>query len=128
MIRLKFLKQHKNDLLLIVAVLLLAGVFWLCRAATRQTGAAVEVSVDGRLYETLPLHKDARLVIADGEHSNTLVIEKGKAFMSAASCPDHVCMDRGAVQYDGETIVCLPNKVVVTVLGGEDSGFDAVSG
>lgn len=124
----KFLKQHKNDMLLILAVLLLAGVFWLCRTATRQTGAAVEVTVDGTLYQTLPLHKDTSLVIGNGKHSNTLVIENGKAFMSAASCPDHVCMNRGAVQYDGETIVCLPNKVVVTVVGGEDSGFDAVSG
>ena len=122
-----FVKQHKNDILLILAVLLLAGGVWLYRSLTREEGARVEVTVDGRLLASLPLDADTSLQIGEGEHSNTLVIENGGAYVSQASCPDHVCIHRGVIRYDGETIVCLPNKLVVTVVNGEDSGLDGVS-
>lgn len=122
-----FSTKHKNDILLILAVLVLAGGFWLFRTVTREEGACAEVTVDGELLMTLPLSEDTSVVLGEGAHTNTLVIENGTACVSAASCPDHVCMDRGAVRYDGETIVCLPNKLVVTIVGGERSGLDAVA-
>ena len=120
-----FLKQHKNDILLLLAVLVLAGGFWLARALTRQEGAVAEVTVDGEVVMTLPLSRDTAVVLGNG--TNTLVIESGTARVTEASCPDHVCMDRGTICYDGETIVCLPNKVVITVIGGAPSGLDGVS-
>lgn len=123
----RFSTKHKNDILLILAVLVLAGGFWLFRTVTREEGARAEVTVDGELLMTLPLSEDTSVVLGEGAHTNTLVIENGTACVSAASCPDHVCMDRGAVRYDGETIVCLPNKLVVTIVGGERSGLDAVA-
>ena len=122
-----FFRTHKHDICLILAVLLLAGGFWLFRVLTREEGGRVEVSVDGQVVMTLPLEEDTSLVLGEGAHTNTLVIRDGAAQVTEASCPDHVCMDRGAVRYDGETIVCLPNKLVVTVVGGEDSGLDGVS-
>lgn len=122
-----FLKRHKNDILLILAVLVLAGGFWLLRAATRQAGAAAEVRLDGELIMTLPLCEDTTVVIGEGEHTNTLVVEDGGISVAAATCPDHVCMDRGVVRHDGETIVCLPNRMVVTVTGGQANGVDGIS-
>ena len=122
-----FLTKYKNDILLILAVLILAGGSWLFRAATREEGACAEVTADGELLMTLPLSEDARVVIGEGAHTNTLVIENGAAYVTAATCPDHVCMDQGAIRYDGETIVCLPNKLVVTVVGGETSDLDGIS-
>lgn len=127
MIRLNFLKQHKNDILLILTLLLLAGGFWLWRTATQSEGSAIRITVDGQPYPTQPLNEDNILLLGTGG-SCTLVIEDGAAYMASAICPDHVCIRRGKIRYDGETIVCLPNKVVVTVVGGEDNGFDAVSG
>lgn len=122
-----FLQKHKHDILLLLAVVILAGGFWLARALSRQEGGAVEVTADGKVCMTLPLSEDATVTFGEGEHTNTLVIEGGTAWMTAASCPDHICMDRGSVRYDGETIVCLPNKLVVTVVGGQSGELDGVS-
>ena len=122
-----FLKRYKQDILLILAVVVLAAGFWLVRAATRQAGARVEVRLDGALHRTLSLSEDTELVIGEGAHTNTLVIRDGTARVIAASCPDRVCMDRGEIRFDGETIVCLPNGLVVTVVGGDESGMDGVS-
>ena len=122
-----FLKKHKNDILLILAVLLVACGLLIYRAVSRTDGSRVEVTVDGELLMTLPLDKDTSVVIGEGDHTNTLVIRDGEAFVTAASCPDHICKDRGAIRYDGETIVCLPNRMVVAVVGGENSGMDIIS-
>ena len=122
-----FFKRYKNDLFLVLAVLVLAAGFRLVRTATRQAGARAEVRLDGTLVMTLPLSADTSVVLGEGEHTNTLVIQNGAAHVSAASCPDHVCVNRGEVRCDGETIVCLPNRLVVTVVGGEQSGLDGVS-
>ena len=119
-----FLKKHKNDISLIAIILAAAAALLIWRAASREVGSSVEVQIDGVLLATLPLDKDDSMVIGEGEHTNTLVIQDGVASITAASCPDHVCMKRGAIRYDGESIVCLPNRLVITVINGEDSDID----
>lgn len=51
----------------------------------------------------------------DGDVTNTLVIKGGVADMTSADCPDHLCVKQKAISKEGESIICLPNKVVVTV-------------
>lgn len=122
-----FFKKHRNDILLILLVLAVAAALLIYRAASRENGSSIEVTVDGVLLMTLPLDRDTSVVIGEGDHTNTLVIRGGGASVTAASCPDHVCIKRGTIRYDGETIVCLPNRLVVTVVNGEDSGMDIIS-
>ena len=59
--------------------------------------------------------------------TNTLTIAERKADMTDADCPDLLCVHQKAISKDGETIVCLPNKVVVTVISSEKSDMDAVA-
>ena len=122
------LRKHKNDILLVLAVLVLAGGLWLYNILSRESGARVSVTVAGEELCTLPLDEDTSLVIGEGERQNTLVISGGEAWISEASCPDHVCVRSGHVSFDGQTIVCLPHKLVITVVGGEESGLDVVVG
>ena len=123
-----FLKKHKNDMLLILAVTVLAGGIWIFNILTRETGAEVIVSVAGEEICTLPLGEDAEMLIGEGAWQNRLVISGGEASISEASCPDKVCVNSGSIRFDGQTIVCLPHKVVVSVVGGDESGLDGVSG
>ena len=44
-----------------------------------------------------------------------LVIEDGKAYMEEADCPNQICVHHSPVSHKGETIVCLPNRVVIEV-------------
>ena len=48
--------------------------------------------------------------------------------MKDAECPDKLCMRQGAISRDGQTIVCLPHKLVVEVIGGEKEAYDSISG
>lgn len=123
-----FLKAHKNDLLLVLALLLLSGGVWLYTLLTRRAGGAVEVRVDGAVEAVFPLSADRSWTWAGAAGTNTLVIENGAAYMISADCPDVLCVKRGPVRYAGETIVCLPHALTVTVTGFGAADFDAVSG
>lgn len=93
----------------------------------QKPGNLVEVMVDGELYASLPLNEDVEMEIEGVlDSSNYLIIEDGYAKVVEASCPDKLCVDQKKIMYTGETIVCLPNKVVVQVVGEEVASIDAV--
>ncbi len=121
--------MKKNDLILIAVILVLALV---CAAGIRiwqknntKSGAVAVVTVDGVRYGAYPLSEDIteRIDLADGTY-NILVIEDGYADVTEASCPDQICVNHNRIRYSGESIVCLPNKLIVEVEGGEDNGID----
>ena len=123
-----WLRSHRNDIFLVAILLLLGGALALFLRLTRQAGGTVAVQIDGKVVMELPLSEDTRIVLGGGAHTNTLVIEGGKARVAEASCPDRICVRKGAVQYAGESIVCLPHKLVVTVQGGAANGIDGSTG
>lgn len=123
-----WLKSHRNDLLLAAVLLLLGGALALFLWLTRQAGGTVAVQIDGKVVMELPLSEDTRIVLGEGEHTNTLVIAGGAAQVAEASCPDRICVRQGVIQYAGESIVCLPHKLVVTVQGGPPPDIDAAAG
>ena len=57
-----------------------------------------------------------------------IVIEKGEVYMEDADCPDKLCMKQGSISGTGQTIVCLPHKLVVTVENGKEPELDGVTG
>lgn len=44
---------------------------------------------------------------------NTIEIRPGEIAVTAASCPDHVCMRQGFIQNSLLPITCLPNRLVI---------------
>lgn len=120
------IKKYRTDVVVIVSLLLLSAIVLLVVFLTRQEGARVTVTVDGVTVGEYPLGVDGVYELRNG--ANVLTVEDGRAYMSYSSCPDHLCENTGRIKYVGETIVCLPNKVTVMVIGEDDgSGVDFVS-
>ena len=123
----KHIKAYKNDLLLILAVLLLAGGAWAALRLTRRAGGSVRVAVDGVEVASLPLDRGQSFVWEGEAGKNTLVVENGAAHMKFADCPDGLCIRQGEIRYTGESIVCLPHRLVAAVTEGtENKGESAV--
>lgn len=123
-----WLKTHRNDALLVAVLLLLGGALALYLNLTREAGGRAVVQVNGEVLMELPLDTDTRITLGTGEDTNLLVIESGAAQVIEATCPDQVCVRQGAVRYEGESIVCLPHKLVVTIQGGQPNGVDGSTG
>ena len=115
----------KNDLILVLLVFAAAGIFFAGHLFTSQKSAGVvEIQIDGKVVETLDLQKERAFKINGG--TNTVQIENGKVKMAAANCPDQICVHHSRISRNKETIVCLPDKVVITIENGEDSGIDVL--
>ena len=110
--------MRMRDGILILAVLLcgITGIlFWHLSGAT---GDLVTVSVDGKRVATYPLSEDRQVELSTGTHGegrNVLRIQDGKADILEASCPDGICVDHHPISREGESIICLPNRMVVTI-------------
>ena len=121
--------MKKNDVILIaallVAALLTAGGMRIWQMNNTKDSANVVVTIDGEVYGTYPLSEDRteRIELPDGSY-NILIISDGYADVTEASCPDQICVKHNHIRYSKESIVCLPNKVVVTVEGGEENEID----
>ena len=120
-------RKLRNDLILIgalIAVLVLVGLaVWLLRGE----GDTVVVEVDGKVFGTYALDVDRTVEIRTGdggEELNLLVIEGGRARVETATCPDGICAAHRPISREGESIVCLPHKVVITVKSSGGDGPD----
>ena len=121
-------KNHRNDIILISALLAAAGIaFGILQLAKKPGGYAVVVQ-EGREVASYPLDKDISVTIdsATGGY-NTLVIKDGKADVTAADCPDKLCVNQHSISYNGETIVCLPNKLVVKIVSEAQADVDIIA-
>lgn len=113
---------------IILAVLLIAIGFAMSffLAFGKDDGAQVRATADGKLYGVYRLDEDQTVTIRQGARVNEFEIKDGAVRMLHASCRNHDCMQEGAISRTGETIVCLPNKVVLEVTGGEEE-FDVIA-
>ena len=109
-------QKCRNDILFIAALLVVVAVAGACLWLFRGTGDTVTVTVDGAVYGVYPLSQDRVEDIHTGETGlNRLVIQGGQARIETATCPDGICAAHRPVSREGESIVCLPHRVVVTI-------------
>ena len=118
----------KNDIILISAILLLALLATLFIALTKSDGSKVVITVDGEIRETLDLNVDQIFTI-EGENGsiNVMEIKDGSVIMSQADCSDKLCVKHRSIHYNHESIVCLPNKVVLEIVDGEEGELDMIA-
>ena len=122
----KMEKKRKRDLLLTAGLLALAGVLYLF-LRPGPVGAWAVVTVDGMETARYPLTEDRTVTIGTTDW-NVLVISDGGAAVADANCGDHTCVRMGRISREGETIVCLPHRLVVEITGTDSGGPDATVG
>lgn len=114
------------DIILGIGLIVVGFVMSFFLAFGQDDGARVEVMTGGKLYGVYSLDEDQTVTIRQDGHVNTFEIKGGAARMTDANCRNHDCMQQGAISKTGETIVCLPHKVVLEITGGEEE-FDVVA-
>ena len=127
---LNYLRFRKTDFLIPAAGLVVAAAVLICSYfpvfGTAKGNTAV-VYVDGEEYGRYPLSQDTDIIIPGKNGlNNELVIKNGEADIVDALCPDKICVHERKISRAGETLVCLPNRVVVEIEGERDE-IDAVA-
>jgi len=129
---------RKADIILFIVLVVVGLTASIILAMSKSGGDTVVVQRNGELYGKYSLFEDREIVISDtakakssnakssNKTENVLVIKDGTAIMESASCHNQVCVHHAAISQTGESIVCLPNKVIVKI-EGKDGGYDAIS-
>ncbi|MBE5937086.1 MAG: NusG domain II-containing protein [Lachnospiraceae bacterium] len=86
----------------------------------------VVVTLNNKEYGKYPLSEDRVFDIFDDNYCNTIVIADNQVFMKEADCPDKYCVKTGAIKNINESIICLPNRIVVEIC--TDTGEDELEG
>ncbi len=110
----------RNDVILVTVILVIAVAGLLFVNATKVQGNRVVVKIDGVETKVYSLSENAEFEIKTGENDeniNVVVIKNGKVYVTEANCPDGICEEYRPISYIGQTIICLPHKVVIEIVG-----------
>lgn len=120
--------MKKFDYILLFGTIGFALILLLLGNLVSTKGAYVIISVDGTEQKRYALTEEIEEDIQGLEEGHVhLVIHNGVADVTDASCPDQLCVSQTKVSKAGETIVCLPNRIVIKVVSDEEAPLDAVT-
>ncbi len=124
------MKKYVWDALLLVMLLaVIIATFVVTGAKALHDGDTgyVNVYIDGELYNSYLLSKDGSHNIDTSFGHNRILIENNEVTVSEADCPDELCVDAFPISKSGESIVCLPNRMVVVIKSETEGEIDAVA-
>ena len=122
------LKSRKKEIIAVLVLIVIAIVsFVVIRVFDEGKGAYVKVYVNEKLTKTFDLNKDHKYIIETKNGYNLLIIKDGRASVVDSDCPNKICVNKGSISKNDESIICLPHHVVVTIDSSEPSKVDAVA-
>lgn len=123
-------KSTKIVILLLGLTVAVSAAFLLLRPTAVDRPTA-RITLDGEVLEEIDLTAVAEVYTLelDGPagFSNLVEVSPGQIRVREAGCPDQVCVNQGAISDSAAPIVCLPNKLVIEIVGGGDS-LDGATG
>ena len=124
-----YMKRVRNDCILILIIVLLVGGFWLMQYLNAaQKDAVLQIYQNGELAGEYDLSQSQTIPVTGMEDSyNLVLIEDGTVRVTDADCPDQLCMKQRSISKNGESIICLPHKLVLKIHAKEEGTLDAVT-
>ena len=120
---------------LIVCLLLLLGALFLHLFLFRdktEEDLVAHIYQDNQLVKSISLspsvtpHSFTLTTATSGE--NLVLVEPGRISIQGANCPDQICVRQGAISHSGVPIVCLPNRLVISIVANQNSNIDTTGG
>lgn len=120
-----YLSLRKADFLLFFIFIAVAALIAAVPLVRSSDGAPrVRIIAQGELAGIYPLDSDNEIEIERDGHRNVVVIKDNTVHMDYSDCKNQVCVNTGKISKPGETIVCLPNYVIVEIVSSEEGGED----
>lgn len=115
--------MNKSDIKLVCILLTVSLIGILGFKLFSKSGNSAFVYHDGNLVLTIDLSVDKEYVVVGDLGDVVIVVRAGKIKVEEETSPLHLCSKQGFVSDNNESIVCLPNKIVINIGNSE---YDAV--
>ena len=101
---------------IVVAVAALCVAWIFLQDKVTVSGNVAEIRVNNEVVQTLDLNRNTRITL-QGKNNITLVIvvDNGSVYVESSECPDKICVNKGRIFKEYETIVCLPAKTIIEI-------------
>ncbi len=109
---------------IIISVVIICAVIMLL--PVKNTGDIAVLHCDGQQVKTFDLSINTEFVFK-GDYTNVIIVKDGAVSINDADCPDKVCVYSGKISKAGQSICCLPNKVIVRIISSKTE-TDVISG
>lgn len=125
--------MKKWDYIIITLVLIVSSIgFMITNSIQNKTYKEkyIEITLNGKLIKTIDItdsNYKLDFEVKDESHLNTFKVENGGVSIVHANCSDEVCVKSGFIDKVGQTLVCLPHKLIVEIKGIEESPLDDIS-
>ena len=123
------MKLKKRDIIVIVLLLFLSILMavFVKGFKSDQNGNYLRVELNGKEYGKYPLNKDKTFKIkVDDDEYNIVDIKNGEVKMKEANCRDLICTHMPKIKKVGETIVCLPHRLILEIVSDDDKSNDDI--
>lgn len=118
----------KSDFILMAVILIIASSLFIFYKSSQVDAGYVRIRLQEKILYELPLDIDKTLRIDDNKGGfNIVKIQAGKASVYEANCNDLSCVYQKAISKTGQSIICLPHKLVVEVYGNTNKDLDSIS-
>ena len=125
------MKQYikKADIILLIVLIVIGLVSTVYVSASKSGGDTVIIEKSGELYGKYSLFEDKEVDVPCVDSMGTdlhVSIKDGTAKVTESGCANQVCVKHSKISQAVESIICLPNRIVVRI-EGKGGGYDAVS-
>lgn len=119
----------KADIVLFFVILISGLAISYFSLMGNEDGDNVVITVDNEIYATYPLNEDREVDISQNGHLNHITIKDGVVSMTYSDCANQVCVNTRPISQTKDSIVCLPNRVIVEITSeGGGGDFDVITG
>ena len=114
------IKINKFDIILIIGIICISGIFILFNKLNSKKGTTALVYYENKLVKKIDLSIDKTYNVK-GYNGNVLIVVKdNKIKVAKEKSLHHLCSKQGYISKSNETIVCLPNKIVIEIDSKKD--------
>ena len=117
----------KGDIILIVSLLMLSLVLFVTSfTGGNDENLIAEIYVGGDIAHSIVLSEVAESYTLTENNCQLLIEKDGVSFVSS-ECSDKLCIKKGKLKNQGDTMACVPEKVVVIIKSGSKKQIDGVA-
>ena len=117
-----------GDKILIILLFVLNGWLFMNWGINFSKGDLVVIEVDQNEVARLALSIDQKTKVKGPLGETEVEIKKGQVRIIRSPCKNKVCIKSGYIRYADRLVACIPNRVLVRIIGDMQRGVDAVVG
>lgn len=119
------IQRYKKDFLILMILVVIAFIsFLIIRFYYGKDSGEVQVYVDNKLVASYDIRIDDTYIVNVSDEYNEIIVKDGQVCVSRSSCKNQVCVQHSPISMVGESIICLPHKLVVQIYKGDKTQDD----